>query len=123
MHFSRRSGWLILWGIAWVAYGLAVHDAPQAASLPLYATVPTAWQGIAWVGVGVVSILSALVPRFPRTVGFALAVIPPLLWALGFLLFWIQTAREAGWQGMIVWGAISVAVVMSSRDAEVRGRP
>lgn len=123
MHFSRRSGWLVLWGILLVAYGLAVHDAPQGSSLPLYGTVPMSVQGWAWVGCGAASLAGGVIPRVPRTIGFALAVLPPVMWTLGFLVLWVTSRREIGWQAMIIWGAVSTAVIMSSRDAEVRGHP
>lgn len=121
MHMSRRSGWLMLWGVVWIGLGLAYTDAPQQASLPIYAVIPMAWQGWSWVAIGLVSITSAVIPRFPRSVGFALDMLPPFLWALGYAVVWFASWREIGWQGVLVWGAITGAVVLSAGDAEVRG--
>lgn len=125
---SRRSGWLVLFGITWIAYGCAVHGAPQEASLPIYATVPTSVQGWAWVAVGIICLLTAIIPgRRIRSVGFAAAPLLPMLWALGFAVFTVQSwidrgwaGTDGGWQGFIVWGAVAGMVVMAAGDAEVK---
>lgn len=126
---SRRSGWLVLFGVTWVAYGWALRGAPQEASLPIYATVPTSVQGWAWVAVGIICLLTAIIPgRRIRSVGFAAAPLPPMLWALGFAVAtvqsWIDGGQEpgAGWQGFVLWGAVAGMAILAAGDAEVRGK-
>lgn len=125
MRLSRRSTYLLLFGVAWIIYGLAVHDAPQAVSIPLYATVPTAWQGWAWVAAGVVGIATVIMPwHRARTVGFTAVIIPPTLWFFGFGALWVNSPAhpEIAWQGAVIWGVLALLALVCSGDEDVSGR-
>lgn len=116
-HVSRRTLYLILFGAAWIVYGLAVHDVPQGASLPVYATVPTEWQGWAWVACGSACVAGAVVPRFPRVVGFMAAVLMPILWSLGFAVAGVGGAHFA-WRGAVIWGLFAALATLSAGDED-----
>lgn len=132
-RLSRRSLYLLLFGVLEVAYGLAVHDAAQGASLPIYGSVPMAWQGWAWVACGAVALATVAVPRAPRNLGFTAAVVPPALWALGFAALWLSdwtwcwflpvpAGPEVAWQGALIWGMFAALGVVCSGDEDVTGR-
>ena len=111
---SRRSAYLLGFGGVWITLGSAYVSAPQAASISLYHGVPMLWQGLAWVVCGAVAVLSIL-PHAPRPLGFAAALVPPLLWSLGFALE-ILNGRAYALQGVILWGLLAYLVVLSAGD-------
>lgn len=121
---SRRSTYLLLFGAAWIIYGLAIKDVPQASSIPLYATIPVAWQGWAWVTCGALAVASVASPwRWTRNVGFTVAIVPAALWALGFAFLWVAKPHPAiGWQGALVWGVLALLALVCSGDEDVSGR-
>lgn len=116
-HISRRSAYLILYGAAWITYGLALHDAPQAGSLAIYGTVPMTWQGWAWVTCGAVCVASVVVPKVPRWIGFPAAVLMPLLWSAGFLVE-VVGGRPFAWQGAVIWGLFAALAAISAGDEQ-----
>lgn len=117
---SRRSSYLFLFGIAWIAYGLAVKEAPDTKSLPIYSGTPMVIQGWAWIGTGALSLAGAVVPRFPRPVGFTAAGIMPTLWAVGFFVYWITDHTDSAWQAAVIWVTMAIFVIVTSGDVDSR---
>lgn len=118
-RLSRRSLYLILFGAAWVVYGLAVHDLPQGASLPVYSSVPIQWQGWAWVVCGVVCVAGGVVPHVPRVLGFMAAALMPILWCLGFVVAGLEHVHFA-WRAAVIWGLFAALATMCAGDEDRR---
>lgn len=111
VHIGKRGLMLLMFGGVFITYGLAIKDAPQSVSLPLYAGVPIAWQGWAWVATGTLACLAALT-NHREWWGFTLLFPMPALWSTGFALATLTDHRPIN--GALLWALIvGILLVLS----------
>ena len=111
VHIGKRGLVLLMFGGVFITYGLALKEVPQSASLPLYAGVPIAWQGWAWVATGGLACLAAL-SSSREWWGFTLLFPMPALWALGFTL--ASFTKHTPINGALLWALIvGILLVLS----------
>lgn len=117
IRHDRRGLYLFTAGAGWVLYGVQVAADPRpgtvraAAVLARY--VPLQVWGWVWITCGTIAILAALSPcPTRRTVGFAAAEFPPLVWALGFAAAWLVGQYPQSWAGAATWAGAALRLVI-----------
>lgn len=111
IHIGKRGLVLLMFGGIFVAYGLALKDANQHLSLPLFAWCPMQWQGWAWVATGGFAMLMALSNR-KEWWGFTALFPMPLLWTIGFIAAF--AAGRLPLNGALLWALLTGILVVLS---------
>lgn len=110
-HIGKRGLVLLMFGGVFISYGFALKDVAQKLSLPLYAAVPVSWQGYAWIATGVLACLAAL-SNSREWWGFTALFPMPALWAVGFLIAFLQGLMPIN--GALLWSLfVGVLLVLS----------
>lgn len=112
VHIGKRGLVLLMFGGVFISYGLALKDVPQQVSLPLYAGIPIAWQGWAWIVTGALAALTAL-SSSREWWGFTVLFPMPALWALGFTLAALTQHQPIN--GALLW-ALVVGILLVISD-------
>ncbi|MGZ4518865.1 MAG: hypothetical protein ACXVXP_15490 [Mycobacteriaceae bacterium] len=115
IHIGKRGLVLLMFGGIFIAYGLAVKDAPQHLSLPLFAWCPMLIQGWAWILTGAVGMLMALTDR-REWIGFVVLYPMPSAWVVGFLAAWVIHKQPLN--GALLWALLTGILIVVADWAE-----
>jgi hypothetical protein len=115
IHIGKRGLVLLMFGGIFIAYGLAVKDAPQSMSLPLFAWCPMLIQGWAWVLTAAAGMLMALSSR-REWLGFVILYPMPAAWVMGFLAAFVIHKQPLN--GALVWALIVGILIVVADWAE-----
>ena len=115
VKISRRDAFLVLFGVVWVLFGwyiLSLTPAMKALVKEVdlyYGVLPvTAW-GVIWVVCGAVAVVCGFWHRFDW-VGFAVAIFPPLIWAIFSFLEEFHRPATKPWANGILYLALAGAI-------------
>jgi hypothetical protein len=107
-------------GCAWLIYGMGVLVDPRPVTMRSAAALghlaPMEIWSMVWIFCGVVAMISSWA-RWPFRIelGFAAAIMPPMLWALSFTASWILGEYPDAWSGAVIWASMAarLAIVAS----------
>ena len=125
LHVGRRGVFLILFGAVYLLIGysyLGVHVTPavrHALRLALNLAPLTVYAWL-WLGSGTVLVLSGLVSPGRKPVGFTVAVVMPVLWAVVYSAAWIAGDIPRGWVQAAIFAALAAAVAVVAGMPEPR---
>jgi len=124
---GRRGAVLILFGLAFVAYGTRVVTEPvdtDTSRALLHLMTPRGVRAAVWIVVGACATFTPLATRWTPlrdTTGFVLAYLPPMLTALSFLLGWLVyllplpiPGDPGGFGAAAIWTAFAGVLVICS---------
>lgn len=133
-HLGRRGLVLILVAASDIVYGVSLRVAVSSIPATTRASALSSLTDItslsvwawAWIGQGVL-----VLPFAPRrtgqdAMGFVIATLLPLLWAVAYLVAWIRGSYALGWSGAATWvleAALIMAVGMAVSPSDMPAPP
>lgn len=124
LRLGRRGAFLLAFGTAWAVYGCGLLSAGPTFAQSRGLTVLTriapidVWSWL-WIVAGLVALATAFVASpGGDTAGFVGAVLPPLAWAVAYLLAWLLGDYPRGWITAGPWAAIAVTAMIAAGTPE-----
>lgn len=112
---GRRGTILGCFGTVWALYGYALVTTPPDTSAfrVLLLLWPLHVWGWLWIAAGCVAMITAWFPARLDAAGFGALVLIVVPWMLSNLLsWWPLRDNPRGWIGALIWGAITVPVLV-----------
>jgi hypothetical protein len=128
-RISRRILFLGALGCGWIGYGAGIISDPRYGTSrglePISRHISLEYLGWMWVVTGAVSLLSALVLKGTKSLGFAALATPAMLWGVAFTWTWAHGRMPSASGSACAWLGFAVAIyaVSGLADPPPRNRP
>lgn len=117
---SRRDAFLGVFGLAYILIGYSLLNIPPQFKPILHMSLrqaldiaPIEFYGWAWIAVGCVAVIGAVLRRFGQ-LGFGAATALPLLWSVAYWTAEIQDGVPRAWVGGVTYALLGCAVWLVS---------
>lgn len=115
---GRRGSFLVLFGVVWIAQGVAAFTTPESATYALLADGGQ-WRGLVWVATGAIALIYATRPQGEDAIGFLslylMAAYRAVAYGAGLVLWALPGGKEGdprGAIGLLSWGALIIAILI-----------